>query len=167
MDPRPGLFVVMLAVTSGHALAQSDAAAPGDYRDWALTCSGDACRLAQTLMSPDRIWIATVMLHPRAEGGRLAEIFVPPGAHFPSGLFVTTRQNEPLRADWIRCSDKACESRLRLDPAAEAQWKAGAVAELRFRPSPQAPAARADISLMGVSAGLAALDEAMPGGGGG
>ena len=167
MGPHLGLFVALLAVTSGHALAQSDAEAVGGYRDWALTCSGDTCRLAQTLMSPERIWIATIMLHPRADGDRQADILVPPGAHFPSGLFVTADKGRPLRADWIRCSDQACESLLRLDPAAEARWKAGAVAELRFRPTPQAPAAMADISLMGVTAGLAALDEAVSDGGGG
>ena len=159
MDPRLALFTMALAVASMQVAARADADTLGIYRDWALTCSGDDCRLAQTLMSPDRIWIATVMLYPRGEGSRLAEVFVPPGVHFPSGLFVTTAGDRPLRGDWIRCSATACESMLRLDARAEAQWRAGAVAELRFRPSPQAPVAMADISLMGVSAGLAALDE--------
>lgn len=171
MGPRLALFVLMFAVASVQVTGRAGADTLGTHRDWALSCSGEDCRLAQTLMSPDRIWIATVMLHPRGEGGRLAEVFVPPGAHFPSGLFVTTAGDRPLRGDWIRCSVTACESMLRLDAGAEARWRAGTAAELRFRPSPQGPVAMADISLMGVTAGLAALDavarDGRPGEGGG
>lgn len=148
------LALVCLGAGQGHSEGTS-------FRDWALACDSEReCRLAQTLMSSERIWIATIMLHPRdvkAES-RVAEVLVPPGVHFPSGLFVTAADDQHRRAEWVRCTSAACESLVRLDATAETQWKAGAAAELRFRPSPAAPVASVDISLMGVTAGLAALD---------
>lgn len=168
MSQRTIMAVSALVLFSGLGSVQSRADIVTEFQDWALVCSDAECRLAQTLMSRDRIWIATVMLHPdnHGEQARMADVLVPTGAHFPSGLFVTAGPRSPQRAEWIRCTDRACESLLRLDAKTEAQWKKGAVAEIRFRPSPAAPVATADISLMGVSAGLAALDAQAKGAGG-
>lgn len=152
-----GAFMAFPAVWGG---AQGDA--NEQFRDWALVCAeSGGCRLAQTLMSTERVWLGTVMLHPLANGddARMAELFVPPGAHFPSGVFVGRGEGEAQRAEWIRCSEVACEARLLLDEEGERYWRAGRTAELRYRPSPSAPAARVDISLMGVTAGLQALDQ--------
>lgn len=133
------------------------------FEDWAISCSdqGD-CRLAQTIMSSERVWIATVLLHPRRPGQTLrqAEIFLPPGLHFPSGLYASLSGGDqaPLRAEWRQCSARACEGVITLDPAQEAAWQRGRAVELRFRPGSAAPVAVAELSLMGITAGLRALD---------
>lgn len=137
------------------------------YRDWALVCPKvGACRLAQTLMSAERVWLGTVMLHPAPQGteGRMADIFVPLGAHFPSGIYVERGSDVMQRGEWVHCVDSACEAQLVLDAAGEGHWRAGVTAELRYRPSPGAPVVRIDISLLGVTAGLEALDALEQGG---
>lgn len=154
---------ILLACGLGAERAGAESVA--QFQEWGLVCSGSECRLAQTLMSSERVWIATIMLHPhesRSEG-RVAEVFVPPGVHFPSGLFVAAVPDDYRQAEWVSCVAMACEGVLRLDAEAEAQWRAATVAELRFRPSPTSPVASVDISLMGVTAGLAALDERQEG----
>ncbi|MFA5581402.1 MAG: invasion associated locus B family protein [Paracoccaceae bacterium] len=133
------------------------------FDDWAISCAEPGgCRLAQTIMSSERVWIATVLMHPRAPDQplRQAEVFVPPGLHFPSGLYASLIGGEltPLRAEWRQCSARACAGVITLDPAQESAWQRGRAVELRFRPGPGAPVAVAELSLMGVTAGLRALD---------
>lgn len=156
----------VIAVSPTWGAAQGDVSEK--FRDWALVCSdsGD-CRLAQTLMSSDRVWLGTVMLQPALQGeeARMADLFVPLGAHFPSGVFVGRGEGAMQRAEWVRCSEVACEARFLLDGEGERHWRAGQTAELRYRPSPSAPAASIEISLMGVTAGLQALDRLAEDGG--
>ncbi|WP_114965336.1 invasion associated locus B family protein [Alkalilacustris brevis] len=149
-----------MTISTSWGVAQGDATE--QFRDWALVCSeAGECRLAQTLMSSDRVWLGTVILQPLAQGeqARMADLFVPLGAHFPSGVFVGRGGGAMQRAEWVHCSEVACEARFQLDGEGERSWRAGQTAELRYRPSPSAPAASIDISLMGVTAGLQALDQ--------
>ena len=115
--------------------------------------------MAQTLMSDDRIWLGSIVLSPEngADHRDLA-LYVPQGVHLASGIYLGAGPDTPARGEWITCDDRACMARLALTPAEESRLKAGRSAELRYRPSPQAPVIVVDVSLMGISAGLSAID---------
>ncbi|MBQ1202315.1 MAG: invasion associated locus B family protein [Loktanella sp.] len=130
------------------------------FDDWAAECGGSAsCTLSQTLMSDDRIWLVSLVLSPKADqASRDLALFVPQGVHLPSGIYMATDRSDFARGEWIECDSRSCLARMTINPQQEAFLKAGRSAELRYRPSPEAPVIVVDVSLMGISAGLARID---------
>lgn len=155
----------LIAFSVGTAALPSLAGSQPVFDDWAVECRElSHCGLAQTLMSEDRIWLGSVVVSPRtSDPGREMALYVPQGAHLPSGIFIATGRSEMSRGEWITCDTRACSAHLSLDLQNEVFLKAGRSAELRYRPAPDAPVVVVDVSLLGITAGLAAIDATMTG----
>lgn len=134
--------------------------ASGDvFVDWRVSCqSDDVCQLSQTLNTADEVWMATIGLQ-KADGAILS-VHVPQGAHFPSGIYAKLPGVMPTRLSWLNCSRKACLAAARVgDPVLNSMRK-NREGWLLYRPAPDAQPIEIAFSLMGVSAGLDALEEA-------
>lgn len=153
-------LLCLIAFFVGTAALPSVAASQLVFDDWAVECRElSHCGLAQTVMSEDRIWLGSVVLSPRtSKSGREMALYVPQGAHLPSGIFIATGRGQMSRGEWISCDTRACSAYLSLDLQNEVFLKAGRSAELRYRPAPDAPVVVVDVSLLGITAGLAAID---------
>jgi invasion protein IalB len=154
---QAGLFPVSAILFAALA---APVQAEQSFADWAASCDdGRPCALAQTLMSDDRIWLGSIVLSSQnGSDSRDLALYVPQGVHLASGIYLGADPASPARGEWITCDDRACMAHLSLTPAEEARMKAGRSAELRYRPSPEAPVIVLDVSLMGISAGLSAID---------
>jgi len=143
--------VAVLAALPVAAFAQS-------FQDWQLTCADGTCALSQTIAAEGEVWLATIRLQ---LGGDilLAEVLVPSGVHLASGIFLQSGA-AMVAADWQRCTPQVCRAALGLDDGMTAQWQRGVAAQVRYRPAPDAPVVAFDLSLMGLTAGLAALEVA-------
>lgn len=126
------------------------------FQDWSVTCpnEGPDCVLAQTSSAQsDRLWLGTLHLKPRHEGGATLVVQVPSGVHLGSGIFVGVRQ--PLKQlTYQVCSSAMCTASGALTRDELNQWRRARKAELRYRPSVQAPPVAFDVSLMGITAAL-------------
>ncbi len=126
------------------------------YRDWALSCSSPGtCQLAQTLMSDERSWLATVQLARGA--GPVLSVLVPQGAHFPSGIYAKLPGITPQRLTWQRCSEAACQATAKVAEPVLRAMRRHRQGWVLYRPSPSAPPVEVAFSLMGITAGLTAL----------
>ena len=165
-------LIAALALTALPAAATGEVPTrfrEAQFKDWAVACggfgideagsgAGHACRLAQTAAAADDTWLASLALYPLDEGRALAELLVPPGVHLASGAFVGVDGGAPAQAVWERCTAAACRAALLLEPTDVAAWKRGRALDVRIRPGLGAPVVSFQMSLMGLTAGLGALE---------
>ncbi|MDE0591500.1 invasion associated locus B family protein [Halocynthiibacter sp. C4] len=133
------------------------------FEDWELTCPSDGriCTIATTSFAEDRTWLATLRLQPNGvEGANLPlQILVPPQVHLASGLFVSVNGVGQRQAAYQVCSPRACDARLTLSEDDLLAWKRARSAQIRFRPNPASPPIEFEVSLMGLTAAIDAVDE--------
>lgn len=165
---RRGLFLIFrFGLLFGLSFSANLAAAEVSpqswiFRDWNVSCPQKAqpCIAATTTLAADRTWLATLRMQPEHDGGARLQVLLPQQIHIGSGAFakLSGGSEEPLRL--IRCVPGACEARLDLSGPALQAWKAARRAQLTYRPAPNAPPIRFDVSLMGLTNALAqARDE--------
>lgn len=132
------------------------------HGDWGLSCSvSGECDLSQSVMAPDRSWLATVLLRPLNHGEQArAQVFVPVGVHLASGLYFVMPGQEPISAQWVRCLPENCRAEVNLSAQQLTAWKRGDHAEMRYRTRVDGPVIAFDLSLKGITAALDAAEEA-------
>jgi len=151
-------FTLCLFLSFGGSVVMAEAAPQSwTFRDWNVRCPQDAepCVAATTTLAADRTWLATLRLQPENNGGARLQVLLPQQIHIGSGVFakLSGGAEKPLRL--IRCVPGACEARLDLSEPALQAWKAARTAQLTYRPAPNAPPIRFDVSLMGLTNALA------------
>ncbi|WP_162178873.1 invasion associated locus B family protein [Thioclava atlantica] len=113
------------------------------------------CIAATTTLAADRTWLATLRMQPESAGGARLQVLLPQQIHIGSGAFAKLSGGAEQRLRLIRCVPGACEARLDLPGPALEAWKAARTAQLTYRPAPNAPPIRFDVSLMGLTKALA------------
>lgn len=154
------LFLV-LSLGGGAAMAEATPKS-WTFRDWKVSCpqATRPCIAATTTLAADRTWLATLRMQPERDGGARLQVLLPQQIHIGSGAFAKLSGGAEQRLRLIRCVRGACEARLDLPSPALDAWKAARAAQLTYRPAPNAPPIRFDVSLMGLTNALAqARDE--------
>ncbi|QYX57140.1 invasion associated locus B family protein [Roseovarius sp. SCSIO 43702] len=130
-------------------------------QDWRVDCASGVCNASQTVAAEDGTWLATVRLYAGETAPTsdevLGEILVPSGVHLASGLYLGFGERM-IDAAWQRCTAEMCRAALAFDDGMLGAWRRGAASEVRYRPGPDAPVIAFDVSLMGLTDALAALE---------
>ena len=155
-------LVALASAASGQG-AQNGAT----FRDWTIACRAAAvgqtdCVLSQVLVKAEtQELVAEVSLAPASGTDAEAIVLllrVPTGVVLPQKPeFAVLDQGVEAEMDWLTCDDRYCTAARTLDGATLSGLRRGATARLGYRRMGTDTPAIFDISLLGVTAGLAAL----------
>ncbi|SOH94854.1 Invasion protein IalB, involved in pathogenesis [Monaibacterium marinum] len=133
------------------------------HRDWSLDCRAVAqgetsCVLAQRLVAPgDDAEIAQIVLR-RNAGGTALVLRVPTGVNLTQNAAYRVDGGAGMPLRWTACDAQYC---LAVAPLSDGQLdglRGGITATFGYQPLAADQAVLFDASLLGISAGLAALD---------
>ncbi|MFO1105061.1 MAG: invasion associated locus B family protein [Amaricoccus sp.] len=166
MPTRP-LSRIALALLAGLAARPAAADPPTvppptppvrAFGDWRLDCAGGACALRSILRStqpgaPELIR-ASLALDP--SGGVMLTVRTPLGLYLPDPAILAPDETEPRSISWLTCTATGCTARILLDPDLLDALRRQRRASIAFTLA-DGSHVRLPLSLIGVSAGLAAL----------
>lgn len=153
------LAATLWALTATCADAQATDAPP-QFRDWQLVCQSDraTCAVAQRLVAPNGgLFLADVQVMGTADGYVLV-LTTPLGPFLPERPAAQVGGRAPLAFDWHSCDGHTCRAVHRLDDATLTAMKRGSRMTLAYRLAGSREARRIEVSLMGLTAALRALD---------
>jgi len=141
------------------------------FRDWTLACRAAAvgqtdCVLSQVLVtSENQELVAEVTLAPAQSGDEKGAVVIV--MRVPTGVvlrlrpeFVVLGQSGGADLEWLTCDERYCTAARTLDADLVADLRRGVNARLGYRRMEEETPAIFDFSLLGVTAGLKALQEA-------
>lgn len=133
------------------------------FQDWRLDCTDTStCILSQTAFASDRTWVGTIQIVVLPDTTEMPLILkVPEGVHLASGLFFADGTRTPQQATWLTCDLGSCTAVATLTQQGLRGWKAANTTEIRYRPRNDGPVISFDVSLLGVTKGLAQAREVL------
>lgn len=142
-------------------LACAPAARAETFRDWALlTPEQGPCLLHQKVIATAAgLPIADVFAAPVANGGLRLSVLVPLGAALAEPMaYRVPGAARAVPLVWQNCNTESCLAQVEVDPAERARLAAGLLVEVGFVPVIGARPMRFELSLLGLTAGLAAAE---------
>lgn len=156
---RRGLRAVWPALAI--VLASAAAARAETFRDWELLTPAQApCLLHQKVIAAAAgLPIADVFAVPAANGGLLLSVRVPLGAALSTPIaYRVPGASRAVPLLWQSCNSESCLAQVEVDPAERARLAAGLLVEVGFVPVIGSRPLRFEVSLLGLTAGLAAAE---------
>jgi invasion protein IalB len=151
-----------MAALAGPAPAQ--VANGAVFGDWTVTCTAEStartlCALSQTAVTRDGgTFLAEVGLNP-AEGAVVMVVRTPSGMLLPVQPAWRVGSGDPVALAWRTCAGDFCTAVAALTPEQVDQLRRGRTMILGYRRTGDDAPVTFEVSLTGVTAGLAALEQ--------
>jgi invasion protein IalB len=138
--------------------------APQQFRDWQLVCQSQSapCSVVQRIVAPrGALFLAEVQLTRSAAGVALV-VATPLGPFLPERPVAQVSGRDPMVFDWHSCDRRRCLAVHRLEDTSLTALKRATRMTLGYRLAGSQEARRLEVSLMGLTAALRALDSRSP-----
>ena len=162
--PARAALILGLGVTLCAGPASAQVANGTAFGDWAVTCTAETtertlCALSQTAVTRDGgVFLAEIGLNPGA-GGVVMVVRTPSGMLLPVQPAWRVGDAEPVPLAWRTCAGEFCTAVGALTPGQVDQLRRGRAMVLGYRRVTDATPVTFEVSLTGVTAGLAALEQ--------
>ena len=134
------------------------------YQDWALRCQDDgSCKLEQQVYvkGADKAPLVHVIFHSQSQSHDLVMLLlVPLGVMLSPGLQLQVDQGTPQTFPLHHCRSEGCLAIFQLSPELRQSLEAGREAKVGFH-TLNGSSIGVPVSLLGITAGLKALDKHM------
>ncbi len=131
------------------------------FKDWGGNCertqnNQPVCYLEQVLSQGNNQLMVSVIGYPPGQNSPTVVFELPAKVHAPAGFSLQVDNNPPIRFKGT-CTAERCTAGFALDQVMLQQFKKGRQAIMTYTPAPHQPVVQLPLSLLGITAGLAAI----------